>query len=207
MSVVYDSLCQRFGEDRVLRIPKVKEDECDLLLIKMDLRSQVTVLMTDGLSDVNMPVPEQYKDKSYNELYFCLPSYWEWDDVENPNMNWVFTWIQRLYKYVIENNTWLNFGHTFANKNEEGEIVPISSTMKQNHFFLHPPVLLESYLFPIDLEERSIHFLAIIPLYENEFDYKIAKGAHKLMKKLYNSKVDEKLDDYRETALKSRWKF
>lgn len=207
MSKVYDALCERLGENRVQRLPKKAEDECDLLLIEMDLRSKVTVLMTDGLSDFKMPVPKQYWNKEFNEIYFCLPSYWEWDDIENPNMNWVFAWIQKLFKYVMENETWLNYGHTFANKNEVGEIVPISSTMKQNHFLLHPPLLLEEHLATLILEDKEVNFLAIIPLHENEFDYKIAKGAHKLMKKFYNAKVDEKLDDFRESALKSRWKL
>ncbi len=41
----------------------------------------------------------------------------------------------------------------------------------------------------------------------HEMDYKQGKGTQKLMDKLIANKINEKLDDYRENVLKSRWKF
>ena len=106
-----DQLIKRFGEHRVSEV-KVEEGEMPLLLLDLELKSPVTVLVTNGLSNIKMPVPEKETGKEYNELFFCLPSYWNWSDLENPKMNWVFLWIQRLAKHVQEKNTWFGHGHT-----------------------------------------------------------------------------------------------
>lgn len=198
-----EELIKRFGEDRVLDI-KVNDGEIPLLIIDLELRSPVTVLVTNGLSDYRMTVPEKEEGKEYNELYFCLPSYWEWEDRSNPRMNWVFEWIQRLANYVQANGTWFGHGHTMpcGSKMEQ-----ISETMKQNHFFLSKPMHLENEMAPVIANSKRIFFLAIIPIFEDEMDYKQGKGTFKFVQKLLNKDVTEKLDDFRKTSLKSKWRL
>jgi hypothetical protein len=101
ITALHQALAARFGEHRVQALPSV-EGEIPLLLLDLELASPVTVLMTNGLSDYKMPVPERLDDRNFNEIYFCLPSYWEWEDTDNPQMNWVFPWIKRLAKYVVD---------------------------------------------------------------------------------------------------------
>lgn len=207
MTALQHTLIERFGEHRVSTIPPV---DGDLPLLLLDLEplqgksGQVTVLMTNGLSDYTMPVPEKLIDRAHNELYFCLPSYWEWEDMTNPNMNWVFSWIQRLARYVRETNNWFGHGHTMPCGKD---MQALSGTMQQNHFFLSDPMLLEEELRPITLADKTIHFLAIIPIFGDEMDYKQGKGTLKLSQKLVQHNVNEKLDDYRSTVLKSKWRF
>ena len=78
MSDLKHALQDRFGDHRVSEIP-VKEGEIPLLIMDLELKTPVTVIMTNGLSDYKMPVPEKLEGEEYNELYFCLPSYWEWE--------------------------------------------------------------------------------------------------------------------------------
>ncbi len=196
-------LIKRFGENRVLDVP-VKEGEIPLLVIDLELRSPVTVLMTNGLSDYRMPVPLKEEGKEYNELYFCLPSYWEWEDRSSPKMNWVFEWIQRLAKYVIENESWFGHGHTMPCGSD---MRSLSETMKQNHLFLSNPMHLENEMAPVIADGKRIFFLGIIPLFEDEMDYKQGKGTFKFVQKLMNKDVTEKLDDFRKTCLKSKWRL
>lgn len=196
-------LKRRFGEHRVAEIP-VAEGEMPLLALDLELKSPVTVIVTNGLSSYKMTVPEKLKGREFNEIYFCLPSYWEWEDLSNSNQNWIFHWIQRLSKYVVEKNTWFGPGHTMPSGSE---MKPFSSTMKQNHFFLSDPILLEKELAPIKVGEKEIHFLAIIPIFPDEMDYKQGKGTLKFMQKLINKGVSEKLDDFRGTVLKSKWRL
>lgn len=198
-----EELIARFGQHRVLDVP-VKEGQVPLLLLDLELKSPVTVLVTNGLSNYKMPVPEVLKGYEYNELYFCLPSYWEWEDTENPQMNWVFDWIQRLASYVQEKQTWFGHGHTMPCGKETNSL---SETMLQNHFFLSNPIYLEEALAPIETADKTIHFLAIIPVFKDEFEYKQARGTFKFMQKLANKGVTEKLDDYRGSVMRGKWSF
>lgn len=197
------ALEQRFGEHRVSPLPNTDE-KFPLLILDLELASPVTVLMTNGLSDYKMPVPDKYKGREFNELYFCLPSYWDWEDLDNPNLNWVYTWLRKMATYVIEKQSWFGAGHTIPNGKEH---LPISSTMKQNHFFMCNPILLENELEPIRIGEKTIYFLAVFPIFQDELDYKNARGTFKFLQKLNSANVTEKLDDYRSTVLKSKWRF
>ena len=198
-----EHLIKRFGEHRVSEIP-VKENEVPLLILDLELKSPVTVIVTNGLRTYKMPVDEKWKGREYNELYFCLPSYWEWEDTDNTSMNWVFYWIQRLSKFVVENKTWFGHGHTMPCGKD---LNPLSPTMKQNHFIMVDPILLKEKLQPLHVGEKQIHFLGIIPIFGDEMDYKQGKGTYKLLKKFHAKGINEKLDDFRETVLISRFKF
>ena len=197
------ALENRFGAHRVHEL-ETTEGEIPLLMLDLELKTTVTVLMTNGLSDYKMPVPEKMAGLEYNELFFCLPSYWEWEDRTNPAMNWVFDWIQKLAKYVVERQTWFGHGHTLpTNKNMDS----LSPTMKQNHLILLNPILLEDELSAIKVDDKMINFLAIVPIFADEMDYKQGKGTLKFIQKLQSRGVNEKLDDFRATTLQSRWKI
>ena len=105
-----EALENRFGAHRVHEL-ETAEGDIPLLMLDLELKTPVTVLLTNGLSDYKMPVPEKMEGFEYNELFFCLPSYWEWEDMDNPGTNWIFHWIQRLAKYVQEKETLLGHGH------------------------------------------------------------------------------------------------
>jgi hypothetical protein len=203
MTSFQEALANRFGEHRVSEIPTL-EGEMPLLALDLELSTPVTVIITNGLSDYQMPVPEKVAGREFNEIYFCLPSYWEWEELENPRMNWIFPWIQRLAKYVVDKQTWFGAGHTLPCGKEMQEL---SETMRQNHFFLSDPILLEQQLAPIEVDGKIIYMLAIIPIFPDEMDYKQGKGTFKFLQKLSNQGVTEKLDDFRSTILKSKWRL
>ncbi|MCO5258978.1 MAG: suppressor of fused domain protein [Crocinitomicaceae bacterium] len=203
MSDLKKALEIRFGEHRVMEVP-TSEGEMPLLALDLESRSQVTVILTNGLSDYKMPVPEKINDRAFNELCFCLPSYWEWEDVDNPTMNWIFPWIQKLAKYVVEKETWFGHGHTIPSGKD---LPPFSQTMKQNYLILADPILLENELKPLKVADKTIHFLTIIPIFEDEMDMKQEKGVFKFFKKFMDKGGTELLDDYRSSTLKSKWRL
>jgi len=162
-----------------------------------------TVLMTLGLSDFKMSVHEKHIGEEFNELYFLLPNYWNITDLENQKYNWVFSWLQRLKNFAIEKNTWFGNGHTFpCGKDMES----LSETMLQNHFILTRPIELDEDLAVINLETKSVGFLGVIPIFPDEMDFKQGKGTAKLFDKFRTYNVTEKLDDFRSSVLRSRWK-
>jgi hypothetical protein len=201
MNILEQTLIERFGENNVKTHLSASENDFPLLEIKIEMRSEIIVLMTNGLSDYAMPVPEKYKERNHAELYFCLPSYW---DLTTENGKWVVEWIQKLAKHCIEKETWYGIGHTFPNGNPA---MPLSTTMKQKYLMLNAPYFLEKELTPIISEGKTIHFLGIIPIFEDEMDYKMGKGTYKLLQKIEGKGVSELLDDYRMSCLKSKWRF
>ncbi len=202
MTELANEIINRFGSKNVSEVP-VGEGEVPLLRIVIESKPPVFLLMTNGLSDFTMTVPGPEVGREHNEIYFCVPSYWDLDAVENPNMNWVYYWIQRLAKHVITKNSWFGPGHTMACGNPFQNLSELS---KCNHFFLNNPMLLSEELTPFKIEEKTIYFLAIIPMFEDEMDYKQGKGTQKLIKKFVANGVTEKIDDYRCTVLRSKWR-
>ena len=200
MNELEQALIARFGEENVKNIHSENGD-IPLLEVQIEMRSQVTVIMTNGFSNYKMPVPEKFEGKEHVELFFCLPSYW---DLENKNGQWIFDWINKLTKHAIEKHTWFGVGHTIPNGNPA---MPLSPTMKQKYLLLNEPAFLAEQLTPIKLPGFDVNFLGIIPIFEDEMDYKMGKGTYKLMRKMEGKGVSELLDDFRLSALKSKWRI
>ena len=201
MSELREGLIKRFGEQRVNTIPPKEDTDIELLQLDLELRSPTKVIMTHGLSNYEMPVPKKYEDKAFNEIYFCLPSYWEIESNEE-RFKWPFTWIQKLALHVVNKNTWYGPGHTFSNGNPP---LSFSETMKCKHLILCEPIFLEEHLQPIELKEKVIHFLGGIPLFDNELEYKNNKGYRKFIRKYRAKNNNELLDDFRESCLKLKF--
>jgi hypothetical protein len=198
------ALEQRFGKHRVRAIQNPLHPEQPLVFLYLELQVPVTVLMTAGLSDYTMPVLEKWKGREHNEVFFCLPTYWDMDDTNNPNFNWVYHWIYRLENFVREKQTWFGPGHTIPCGNPPA---PLSETMKEEYLIFLEPIFLEEQLRPMTIDEKTVHFLGIVPIFGDELDYKMGKSAYKLVRKFRQRKIDERLDDYRASVLRSRMRF
>lgn len=204
MTELQKALGERIGEHRVHELPDDSGNEIDLLLLDIEWKVPIQILMTDGLSNFQMPVPEKYAERAYNEIYFALPSYWEINDLNNASMNWPIQKIKKLANHVIENATWYGPGHTFSNGNPSE---PLSSTMKQDHLLMAEPIILEDILQPLRIGDKDVYFLAIIPLFFEEFERKQSKGYFKFIRKFRGKNGNEILDDFRESIYKSRWRI
>lgn len=200
MQYLLEELSRRFG----CEILKISNEFGEFLLIAPPSRNGNKILMTTGLSDFKMNVHEKHIGEEFNELYFYLPSYWNVDDLNNCNMNWVFIWLEKLKMHVIEKNTWFGNGHTLATGKP---LLPLSEKMLQNHFILAQPIEFRTELSLILIQDKPINFLAVIPIFEDEMDYKQGKGTLKLLKKFEQANVTEKLDEFRKTVLRTRWNF
>lgn len=76
--------------------------------------------------------------------------------------------------------------------------------MKQEYFIFGDPMFVKEPLAPLELTDKTVHFLSIIPIFGDELDYKIGKGTYKFFKRFVGRKNTEVLDDYRSSILKSR---
>lgn len=201
---IIPALEERFGAHRVRTIQNPLHPEQKLTFLYLELQIPVTILMTNGLSEYTMPVSAKWKGREHAELYFCLPTYWDMDDLENPNFNWVYHWIYTLETFVREKNTWFGPGHTIPCGNPPTQI---SNTMKQEYLIFLDPIFMEDALQPLEFADRNVHFLSIVPIFGDELDYKMGKGTHKIIRKFIAKKIDERLDDYRVSVLRTRMRF
>jgi hypothetical protein len=199
MNILQESLEKRLNKS----VQIIENEWGSFILFQPNQANTSSVLMTNGLSDFKMPVHEKHMGEEYNELYFLLPNYWNIEAIENPKFNWVFSWLQRLKNFAIEKKAWYGHGHTFPCGQE---MQSLSTSMLQNHFILTRPIELDEDLAEIVLEDRSIGFLGVIPIFPDEMDFKQGRGTVQLFEKLRTFNVTEKLDDFRNTVLKSRWK-
>ena len=202
MNLFQEALEKRFGATSI-KVHSTSNISFSIVTVQSVERKGVTFLMTNGLSAYEQPTTEKNKAHKHIELVFCLPSYWDLND-DIPTMNWVKTWLNKLGTHLLEKQTWYGDGHTFANGNP---IEPLSPTMKQKYLMLVEPDLFSGELAPINLENKQVHFLCVIPLFEDEFDFKMGKGTFKLKKKLRDKGINELLDDFRMTALKNKWRI
>ena len=202
MNSLHEAIEKRFGSPNIT-IHSSTNIHFKTLQISSSSRKGVTFFMTSGLSDYDQPATEKNKAFKHIELVFCLPSYWDLND-DVPAMSWVKTWMDKLGNHLIEKQTWYGDGHTFANGNP---IEPLSPSMKQKYLMLIEPDFFANELAPIEIENKKIQFLCVVPLFEDEFDFKMGKGTFKLKKKLRDKGITELLDDFRMTALKNKWRI
>ena len=155
------------------------------------------LLFTDGLAKNVQQVKDGFEAFKKIELYFCLPDYW------NLNENkWPIDWIERLGAVPQKNDTWFGPGDTIPAGNPP-EI--ISDRFEANHFMLTEPISLAHFFensFGTDFE---VKMLGIIPICQEELDYKIRNSATVLTEKLKHANHSEKVDLFRTTVCRKRF--
>ncbi|PZD95297.1 suppressor of fused domain protein [Paenibacillus sambharensis] len=168
------------------------------------------VLFTTGMSYLPMAVPEGREDYRFAELMICLPPEWPVSDeaFKDPNHYWPVYWLKMLARLPHEHGTWLGAGHTIPN-GDPAE--PLADNTRMSGIILLPPVRTETDFLTLSMADgRLVHFYCLVPLYAEEMDLKLAKGANALTDKFDKYQVNEWIDPARKNTCKrsffSKWK-
>jgi Suppressor of fused protein (SUFU) len=82
-------------------------------------------LMTSGMSDLDMEVPEGAEDWVLSEACLCLPKEWPLDVNDfgwrAPEYFWLISLLYQVARYPHRHNTWFGWGHT---ANYGGPVAP-----------------------------------------------------------------------------------
>lgn len=152
----------------------------------------VLLLFTSGLSNTNQFVDENSKALEKIELYFCLPEYFDLKKEQ-----WPIYWLDRVASIPQKNKTWLGLGDTIpAGKPPEA----ISDKLTANHFVIMNPYVIQKYLN----EESEVYHLAIVPIFQEELDYKLRNSYTILFKKFSKNGITEMVDIYRSSCCRKR---
>ncbi len=165
-------------------------------------------LVTSGMSERPMKVPEGAEDFTYAELAICLPPDWplSMEAFKDERNYWPIRLLKDLAMMPHEYDTWLGPAHSIHNG--ENEITHYARNTKFCAAMLCPPLA----VLPQEFGEcetdsgKIIHFYSIWPLYQDELDFKLKHGFDELLGKLEAGRVTEIVNVQRaNTCRKKKW--
>lgn len=162
-------------------------------------------LITSGMSDKAMTVPEGAEELRYCELVICLPAAWplDMDSLRQEANYWPVRWLKKMARMPHEYRTWLGVFHTVPNGDPPQ---PLGPGTKLCYCCFLPPLLADGEFGTLSLDdERTIHFLALVPLYREEMAFKLKFGMEKLIDRFDEAKVNELLNVRRRNVCRRRW--
>lgn len=160
----------------------------DVLFIPATAKRPYHVLVTSGVSDEPMKVPEGMEEHNRVELILALPKEWPLtqESFKSENNYWPVRWLKQIGRLPHEYDTWVGWGHTIPNGDPPE---PIANT-KFTGVMLTPPYPLPPEFFQLKTKSgNTIRFYALIPLYQGEMDFKLKNGADSLEEKLEKQNV------------------
>lgn len=174
----------------------------DIHVVKPSERFPWYTLVTSGMSDLPMHPPEGQKELAYAELFLCLPPNWkmgqeEWKQHE---YYWPIKALKFLARFPHQYDTWLWYGHTIPN-GDPAE--PFDSSTKLSSFILVRPFRIPAGFHELKVnDEKTIRFFSVMPLYNEELEFKLKHGAFAIEKALYEAGYSEVLDPKRKSVVK-----
>lgn len=162
-------------------------------------------LVTSGMSDISMSTPEGCEDFRYSELMICLPKDWPMEEKEfDKNENyWPVYWLKYLARFPHQYETWLSWGHTIPN-GDPAE--PVGPNVGFTGMMLTRPMAVSKDFWTLEIrEDKRIEFFALFPLYTNEMDLKLKKGAEAIEELFEKNQITEVLNPTRPNLSQSPW--
>ncbi len=154
-------------------------------------------VVTSGMSDRPMSPPAGAEEYQYAELILCLPSDWplRQEDFKDENNYWPIRALKMLARFPHEYQTWLFTGHTVPNGNPPQ---PFAENTQMCCSLLLQPILFDPEFSTLAANsEKTVHFLSLIPLYQEEMDFKLREGLNSLLDRFDQVGVSELLDPNR----------
>src|SRR5690606_26489344 len=142
--------------------------------------------MTSGMAELPMSPPpkalQEIGECRYLELVTILPPNWpmaaQGEVVAGPPDEhfWPISWMKMLARFPHDFGAWLWAGHTIPN-GDPPERFPGTGFVG---CMLHYPALLPETFWKLQAGDRTVHVMAIWPLYEREMSHKLRCGAESL---------------------------
>lgn len=210
-------------EHRVLHELMSDKVHIDVHILKPNDKRNFTVLYTTGMSDLPMTISDDPDDVSWDfkklneraELFCILPPDWQLENFpkgtseeELRNKQWIVQCLKAAARYPHCCKTWLGSGHTLQFSEENEPFAP--DTSLSSLIFIH----LDSNDFGgkygddlsyLRTEDGSyINLLCVIPIYEDEMNFKLDKGSGGLFMRLFGETVTDlsqlMIDPHRENV-------
>lgn len=165
--------------------------EFDFSIAHIQGPNDVSLVVTKGLSDKPQAAEGQHEQYKRVELYFSLPIY-----VDARTVEWPVHWLNRIAEIPQKNNSWFGPGDTIPAGNPPA---PIEGNSVANHFILTTP-----FDFSEILVHPEVHFLAVLPIFEAELEFKYRNSGTALINRLRKNGFSDRVDTYRTSVCRKR---
>lgn len=157
-------------------------------------------LITSGMSEKPMPVPEGASDGRYAELVIGLPATWPLspEAFKDEANYWPIRMLKGLARFPHENKTWLYEGHSAHWLNPPTPIA--SNTAMTSVVLLHPRLIPEDAQCVRVSNKKEIRLWGVYPCYCEEVDLKEREGSGRLDELFDRHGVTELLDPQRRSV-------
>lgn len=156
----------------------------------------IQTLITSGMSDLPMPVPEGVESPRYLELMMTLPESWklEAEFTSQDEWFWPVHQLQSLAAYPRKFSTWLGWGHTVSNGDPPE---PLGPNTKLCGAIIVPSLLVPRHFYELTIGAQTIAFYSAVPLYKEELEMKSRDGMKPLVEKLADHGITDVIDPKR----------
>ena len=154
----------------------------DILHVAPSADRPFQVLVTSGMSDRPMNAPAGCEDARYAELFVCLPPDWPIDSeaFKNERNYWPLRLLKSLARLPHQFNSWLFLFHSVPNGDPPS---PYANNTELCGAMLAPPFSLPHSFSSLPINEREkIRFFSVLPLHNDEMNFKLKKGGEALLK-------------------------
>ena len=184
MEAVEGHIEQYFGKFENVFHEIVSPDiHVDICMVPPTEERDYYTLVTMGMGAHRMNVPKELAEYKLEraELAIALPADWKLDQesMKDEKWYWPIRLLKSLARLPIASDTWLGFGHTMDNQEDFAENTKLCAAI------LTGPQGTQdgSEVCPLPGGEE-VNFYQVIPLYEDELDYKLEHDADALMNKM-----------------------
>ena len=184
MEAVEGHIQQYFGKVENVFHELVSPDiHVDICMVPPTEERDYYTLVTMGMGAHRMNVPEELAEYKLEraELAIALPADWKLDQesMKDEKWYWPIRLLKSLARLPIASDTWLGFGHTMDNKENFAENTKLCAAI------LTGPQSTEEGGEVCTLPGgEEVNFYQVIPLYEDELDYKLEHDVDALLNKM-----------------------
>lgn len=178
-------------------------------------------LVTSGMSDAPMTVPEGAEPLRHAELLIQLPPEWPLGELnavagrkggEDAAMQaaverwyWPIRWLKTLARMPHEYDTWLGAGHTVPSGDPP---VPSADDTELCCMLVLPPFTLTEEFAELEVNaDKVIHFYSLLPLHADEMNLKLNAGTDALLDLFERNRVGAVVNPRRKSVAPRRKLF
>ena len=189
-----------FGKtDKILHDTRQDRLHIDTYIMPPTKERDYGLLITCGMSQHPMNAPPDMPDSQFAEIFIQLPPEWPLplEELKIDALSWVIENLYDFAHFVHDNNTF--FWH--------GQVIdlhqPLSKDTKMTGFIIAHPFGVPEEFGTLELESgKKIHFLQLIPAYNDEMDYLEHMGWDALRTKFQEHNISGIVDLNRENICK-----
>lgn len=164
--------------------------ELEILHVDVTESKPFHLLITSGMSDRAMPVPEDMEASPRAELILGLDASWPFgpEHVGDRRHVWPLQLLVSMARLPHGHGLWFGAGHTVPNGNPPHPYVPETELCGA---LVAPPVAVPPEFLRLSVDEGVIEFLGVVPVYAEEMQLKVERGIEALYQRLDEHHINE----------------